>query len=1176
MVHRVSLEGAVNFTRLSVRLACTWPPSGSAMKWELVREDCAWCISLLSVFCLLIPLINSIHENISNPVIITQTMCFCSACVIIIMKSLVVRYHRKKIQILIDEMMEFVETCRQHERQVLQDYVDKCWVYHVIISFLNYTASVSMIISPFVIADQKMPTAAVYPFSIESGIPMYLAFIHQSIVGLQTSASLTVDCQMAIMMWFAGARLEILAGEIQNSTSIKDFSYFVKKHERLLFYATEVADAMRYVAFTTTCVCGIASIVCCMQLVGNQPILVKLQFGPVSIVGLTNLMICVWPNEDIVRVCDLIGKSVYDTPWVEMSPKTSRDIVMILQRSQQPVQVSVAGFIPALSFEFYTSFLSCVLSCFTTLRLVMLGTDDESILIDEMEEFLKNAQPHEKQILRNNVNRFCMFHCAISFMNYLSSITISMSPFILPNQRMPTFATYPFSIDSGLPMYLIYVHQSIVGLQCSAGLTVDCQVALMMWFAGARLEILAEEIKKFKNIKNYSSIVKKHEKLLSYVVRVSGTMCYVAFTTSCVCGIALIMFCLQLVGNQPWSVKLQFGPGILVCFINLMVCTWPTENMMGMLLIDEMEDFLNNCNDKEKRVLQSYVDKCWIFYGSITIVNYLGAVPVIFGPFVFPHQRFPTFAVYPFPVESGLTMYLVFLHQCFTGLQVSAAFTIDCQMALLMWFAGARLEILAKQAADVNDPEKFRSFVEKHQRHLTYIDQVAGTMCYIALATTFICSLASVMFSLQLIGNQPLTIRMQYGPATVVALVNLLICAWPTENVIRVSLKNHRRRMESKASLGKAVKFTRLSVRLVCTWPPSKHATKWGIFREDFSWCISFLNVFCLLVPLLFSIYEYRADPIIMTQSTGLAGACGMIIIKSLILRVHRKKCQLLIHEMEEFVKTCEDHELHVLQSYIDRCWIFYTGVTVMNYLASVPVIFGPFVFPHQRMPTFAVYPFSIDSGISMYLIFVHQSIVGFQTSAGLTIDCQVALLMWFAGARLEILAEEIKKSSGIEEFGSFVDKHQRLLIYASQVSETMCYIALTSACVCGFSTIMGTMQLLGDRPFIIKAQYGPATLVSLINLLVCAWPTENMLRVCDLIGTNIYNISWLDISPKLMKDITMILRRSQKPVLVSVGGFLPALSFRFYASFLSSVFSYFTTFRLLVLSDAEAESVNK
>lgn len=171
---------------------------------------------------------------------------------------------------------------------------------------------------------------------------------------------------------------------------------------------------------------------------------------------------------------------------------------------------------------------------------------------------------------------------------------------------------------------------------------------------------------------------------------------------------------------------------------------------------------------------------------------------------------------------------------------------------------------------------------------------------------------------------------------------------------------------------------------------------------------------------------------------------------------------KLLIDEMEEFVRSCRDAERRVLQSYVDKCWKFYAAVTVMNYLASVPVIFGPFVFPHQRMPTFAVYPFSIDSGMSMYLVFIHQSIVGFQTSAGLTIDCQVALMMWYAGARLEILAEEMKNSCSLRDFGWFVRKHQRLLLNATQVSGTMCYIALTSACVCGFSTIMGTMQLIG------------------------------------------------------------------------------------------------------------------
>ncbi|XP_043288255.1 uncharacterized protein [Venturia canescens] len=312
MVQRASVEEAINFTRLSVRLVCTWPPSGSATKWELAKEDCAWCISFFSVFCLLIPLINAIPEFITNPIVITQTMCFCSACVIIIMKTLVLRLHRKKFQILVDEMEKFVQTCSERERRVLQSYVDKCSVYHVIISFMNYLASIAMIISPFVIPDQKMPTAAVYPFPVDSGVLMYLVFIHQSMVGLQTSAGLTVDCQMAMMMWYAGARLELFAEEIKSSPNIKEFGYFVRKHERLLFYATQVAETMRYVAFTTTCVCGIASIVCCMQLVSNQPILVKLQFGPVSIVCLTNLIICAWPIENIVRVVRILEFMNFD------------------------------------------------------------------------------------------------------------------------------------------------------------------------------------------------------------------------------------------------------------------------------------------------------------------------------------------------------------------------------------------------------------------------------------------------------------------------------------------------------------------------------------------------------------------------------------------------------------------------------------------------------------------------------------------------------------------------------------------------------------------------------------------------------------------------------------------------------------------------------------------------
>ncbi|XP_043288377.1 odorant receptor 43a-like [Venturia canescens] len=375
MVRQVSLEEAFNFTRLSVRLVCTWPPSTTATKSKIIQENVAWWISFLSVFCLLIPLLASIQKYYSDPIVLTQTMCFCSACATIIMKTLVLRINRDECQYMISEMEEFVKTCESHERRVLQSYVDKLWMFHGIISFMNYLASVPVIFGPFVFPDQAMPTAAIYPFSIESGVLMYLVFIHQSIVGLQTSAALTIDCQMAVIMWFAGARLEILAQEISDSPNVKEFRSFVKKHQRLVAYAERVSGTMCYTALITTVVSGVASIMCCMQFVGNQPLMVQMQFGPVTIVGLTNLMICTWPAENMIKVCNLIGTAVYNAPWFDMSPEQTKDIVMILQRSQQPVQVSIGGFLPALSFRFYSSFLSTVFSYFTTLRLVMSGDE---------------------------------------------------------------------------------------------------------------------------------------------------------------------------------------------------------------------------------------------------------------------------------------------------------------------------------------------------------------------------------------------------------------------------------------------------------------------------------------------------------------------------------------------------------------------------------------------------------------------------------------------------------------------------------------------------------------------------------------------------------------------------------------------------------------------------------
>ena len=135
-------------------------------------------------------------------------------------------------------------------------------------------------------------------------------------------------------------------------------------------------------------------------------------------------------------------------------------------------------------------------------------------------------------------------------------------------------------------------------------------------------------------------------------------------------------------------------------------------------VIFEMESFLKIAKPREREVLQRYVDRCLFLHGSVTIVNYLTTSFVICAPLFLPDEEFPTPAVYPFPVDSGIAMYLVYVHQSFVGFQCSVGATVDCQAALLTWYVGARLEILSHDANDIRDASSLRNFIRKHQQLL--------------------------------------------------------------------------------------------------------------------------------------------------------------------------------------------------------------------------------------------------------------------------------------------------------------------------------------------------------------------------------------------------------------------------------------------------------------------------
>lgn len=136
---------------------------------------------------------------------------------------------------------------------------------------------------------------------------------------------------------------------------------------------------------------------------------------------------------------------------------------------------------------------------------------------------------------------------------------------------------------------------------------------------------------------------------------------------------------------------------------------------------------------------------------------------------------------------------------------------------------------------------------------------------------------------------------------------------------------------------------------------------------------------------------------------------------------------QSVIAEMESYCKRAKDSEKAVLQQYVDRCATFYAAIVTWFYSTAVQVICSP-PLSSEPFPTYAKYPFDVDSQPLKTIIYVQQSSVGLQLSSILCVNVLVALLLWFTTARFDILSNELRKVSTVNELIQCIQTHQQLL----------------------------------------------------------------------------------------------------------------------------------------------------
>jgi len=120
----------------------------------------------------------------------------------------------------------------------------------------------------------------------------------------------------------------------------------------------------------------------------------------------------------------------------------------------------------------------------------------------------------------------------------------------------------------------------------------------------------------------------------------------------------------------------------------------------------------------EKKLYQRYVDKCAKFYGVIAAIVFFGGWLSIIAPFIEADQIFPTDAKYPFDVEDEPVKTIIFLHQFLAVWQCSCTVCLCSFVALLLWFAAARFEILSQQFRTVTDIDGITVCVRQHMKVL--------------------------------------------------------------------------------------------------------------------------------------------------------------------------------------------------------------------------------------------------------------------------------------------------------------------------------------------------------------------------------------------------------------------------------------------------------------------------
>ncbi|CAD6202086.1 GSCOCT00013803001.3-RA-CDS [Cotesia congregata] len=351
-----------------------------------------------------------------------------------------------------------------------------------------------------------------------------------------------------------------------------------------------------------------------------------------------------------------------------------------------------------------------------------------------------------------------------------------------------------------------------------------------------------------------------------------------------------------------------------------------------------------------------------------------------------------------------------------------------------------------------------------------------------------------------------------------------------------------------------AIRFTETSVFLTCIFAP-KRADKLRLFLFRVLMIASVLLTVTFFLSLLLSILENLDKLVVVIKSLTFMSSLVNYVIKVVIVRIYCNNFKRLQWSVKNFIENADKFERKIIQKYVDECWKFQLFVTIGSYFTTTGFLLGPLVLP-QKFPTEAVYPFSTENTLVTVIVYLQQSIGGYQAAAAVVLDCQMAVYLWYLCVRFEGLILQMDHVEDhlqlIIEIQDFYLNFQRFLSTCRFVDETIPSIravVFSTVTINKFIMICAAVVLISGEGSIEKLQCGVIVIFTALNIYTFIRPADRLIELTSYgMSNKVFNSFWT-LNQKMRKTCLLIIHRTQYPVLIRIPGFLETVSNQYYSS---------------------------